>query len=366
MGSNVVLPSAGSAEMYDKEVSTQSFKKPLGDNIIPRGPRLDTFVRPYSYSAGIIGYPSAPAILIELRSFKSYPPMPGDDNVEALLRERPQVDYRLKNSLVKIETDVLDLDNGKYVTGFHCSGCLISNAYVFKCLHAFDLTGYDNCKIGMITVRNSFDTVSEATLVPIGSKFADVDYEKFVTLPDVAIWGKDLYGKATLDFALLKLKAPFSYSLNEIIEILDVPSWSPSTPLLSLGFPIRLNPRDLAASDYFSHDFWNSVSKWALTDPEPVFEKFLNLTCSRFRRGTAIACFGSPLWKSQCSKGYYGLSTMSAIYGCSGGPIVNPLRPTELVGLVMGSWHGNENSVFLDMQVPVIKQLYRDFRGRDV
>ncbi len=71
-----------------------------------------------------------------------------------------------------------------------------------------------------------------------------------------------------------------------------------------------------------------------------------------------IASFGSVSLRP--SKYYYRMATFSTTGGMSGGPVISPNNPEELLGIVMGGDEGFSSNIILDVRSHPIIGLHNE------
>lgn len=313
------------------------------DNLIPRGPNLDTFARPYDPVSGRIDYDQLP-VPPDLVGINSY--MENDLNLELALERKPLIDNKQGNSFVRIELTVSDSAGPDQIR--HGSGCIVSTRHVFTSGHIFDLIPTQKIKRVLVVTREGSVHLSDEL------KLDSITKSEFVPRLSASPGFRWDYGGG-LDFAVIESRTRFRYNLDEILQISDEPvPWDRLSTICSLG-----NPRRKAAgepADFFPHSFLDLLVEWDSMKLNSVLGAYLDCHLNQ----SPLAFFGTPYAAgSDAKRRSYVISTMSVLSGCSGGPVVSLDHPGQLIGLMLGSWARTEVSVFLDVQTPIVKEAYQ-------
>jgi hypothetical protein len=306
------------------------------DNLTPRGPNLDLFVRKVNEDGEPLWDVSGEK---ELHEFTDYPDFAGDTNVETMLERRPSL-KALDNSTILVKV----CWNNKVD---YCSGVLLSPTAALTCRHVFGEL-VDDAEV--YVCRTMDGPTYPATRVDVPPHVARLthQYGKRCMDSNAVGWDED-----HLDYQFLQLKE--SMELKESLEIEDEIGWDVFDPIVACGFPrslIGVDPTEL-----FPNDFTSKVK--SLPEPRQA-QVYQILKLDRFEAlGPKVNCFGVVNWPPDLRRGSYATTTCSTTNGISGGPIVSLKDPSKLIGISVACYDGGNGSIFLSVQEASILEMYK-------
>ncbi len=320
----------------------------VDDNVLVRGPNLDCFVRPLDHSSKTINYDFiwSRDHFSKLQLLDVYPYFDGDQIVMEDMSRKPDL---VETIGATVQLFVKHLVDGMDVTK-SCTGCFVSNRYIFSVGHIFDEPHASQETIWILDGNNG--TVYARNLDLNALMACQVDIFKTCDASSIP-WGD----KADwIDFAVLELQRPIPH-INPF-RILTHPTVDMESTIVALGFP------GLSDAVHSLGSF--STTLQALVRRElGIQERELNSLLTNLFHASfdyfrnPVAAFGSPLNTSNVDERYYIQGNYSSTAGMSGSPIVAVDNPNILLGIHVGGIKGLPHNLFLDVQTPLVQWVYQ-------
>ncbi len=293
-------------------------REPIVDNLIPRGPDFDCFIRTWDEASASIDYCSklSPGASANLGKLSGISYLTGDEKVLAILGQQPHLGYALnstKRIVITYKTE------GHGTLHMHGTGVFVTYRHLFTCQHILDphlelgdIKVYlgdideDGQEIFILAKQMNIPEDIQALFDPSCSTVSEIEGD----------WRKD---EGDLDFVVLVTERP----INDIepLRINQNSVLYSKDPVVSIGFPSFDAKFDY--SECVSGRFLRKA-RHELTSCEQFLHKFVE--ASLFHWEHPLVSFG--LAASDPSESYYRHSTCSTTGGMSGGPVISPDSPT--------------------------------------
>lgn len=254
--------------------------EPAVDNILPRGPLLDTFIRKYDIGTDSVDY-RLPTPLPGLAFPTDFPFREYDAMVDAKLAERPDIGAWMKTSFVKVIVASRDRETGEL--GFSvASGCQITPSHVLTCRHVFEMpASHEFQDIGIMASHNI--TVS-ADLLDLSSIVSTPPNTYMLRAGGCSSFRWHGSSKG-LDFVVLQSREVLPSLSNTFLRIPKESHWTAGSTFCALGYAGR--PDYVTAEKCFTEPFIEYITRLSGKGQTEILPPFLE-----------ASCYGWPLWPS--------------------------------------------------------------------